>query len=59
MLGRHKPHLFQMVTKHLFCFKILKLNGATTDSKHPDDLQYDPEGGLGFLSGLIVDAHFR
>ena len=33
--------------------------GATTDASHPDDLQYDPEGGLGFLPGLVVDTHFR
>ena len=38
---------------------MIQLYGATTDASHPDDLQYDPEGGLGFLPGLVVDTHFR
>ena len=32
--------------------------GATTSSDNPTNLTYDPLGGLGFLDGVIIDAHF-
>ena len=28
-------------------------------SSDPDDLTYDPQGGLGLWPGPIIDAHFR
>jgi len=34
-------------------------HGAQTSSSDPDDLTYDPEGGLGLWPGPIIDAHFR
>jgi hypothetical protein len=33
--------------------------GASTDSPHPDDLVYDPDGGIGLLPGFVLDTHFR
>merc|ERR1712200_37553 len=33
--------------------------GAQTSSSDPDDLTYDPQGGLGLWPGPIIDAHFR
>ena len=32
--------------------------GATASSTVQDNLTYDPLGGLGFLSGVVIDAHF-
>jgi len=32
--------------------------GAMTSSDDPNNLTYDPLGGLGFLEGVIIDAHF-
>merc|ERR1712025_1045011 len=34
-------------------------HGAQTSSSDPDDLIYDPQGGLGLWPGPIIDAHFR
>jgi len=34
-------------------------HGAQTSSSDPDDLTYDPQGGLGLWPGPIIDAHFR
>ncbi|KAK7094812.1 cyanophycinase-like [Littorina saxatilis] len=33
-------------------------DGAQTSSKHTDDLTYNPDGGLGFLEGYVIDTHF-
>ncbi len=37
------------------------LNGAQPDVETPQEweLTYDPEGGLGFVPGILVDSHFR
>ena len=32
--------------------------GAMLESQDPDDLTYDPRGGLGLLPGPVIDAHF-
>lgn len=32
---------------------------TTYSEDHPDYLVYNPSGGLGFLDGFIIDAHFR
>merc|ERR1711970_1449569 len=32
--------------------------GATASSTVQDNLTYDPQGGLGFLDGVVIDAHF-
>lgn len=32
---------------------------TTYSDDHPDYLVYNPSGGLGFLDGFIIDAHFR
>lgn len=32
---------------------------TTYSEDHPDYLVYNPNGGLGFLDGFIIDAHFR
>ena len=29
------------------------------DPRYPDDLSYDEFGGVGFISGMIPDTHFR
>jgi hypothetical protein len=31
----------------------------TEDESHPDNLLYNKYGGLGFLDGFFLDAHFR
>ena len=32
---------------------------TTFSEDHPDDLVYNPSGGLGFLDGFVIDTHFR
>ncbi len=29
------------------------------DPQYPDDLSYDEFGGIGFISGMVIDTHFR